>query len=386
MAKKTIRVATKQPGIYKNQNTGKYDVKYCYTGVDPYTNQKKHYQKWFCGIVSYQEAKELLAKKRGTDYRPPRQVYTLLMAMKLWEEKAKASKFSPMTIRNTWQQFRMIQKFWSPELAIEDITEEQYLKLIANCRAYGYSEETVWNINACVRKIIKLAYKNRYIEDDPTQFWDNPRIETGVRRNVITPNEFRKLDTYFQTNAFFRRGENHYPKYRFLINLLYYTGVRIGEAIALNYDDFTEITTKNGTIMRVSVDKSYNSHYRMLKGTKTGKSRVIPIPNQLAGLFKELLELQMKEGEALDTRIITWDHSACRMMLEKACKESGIRNYCCHDFRHTYISNLIKKGIPLPIIESVSGDTQETIFKHYSHMFEGDEKMLLDILEDDMNL
>ena len=59
-----------------------------------------------------------------------------------------------------------------------------------------------------------------------------------------------------------------------------------------------------------------------------------------------------------------------------------IRSYCCHDFRHTYISNLVKKGIPLPIIESVSGDTQETIFKHYSHMFEGDEQMILDVLEE----
>ena len=85
----------------------------------------------------------------------------------------------------------------------------------------------------------------------------------------------------------------------------------------------------------------------------------------------------------MDARIITWDHSACRMMLEKACKSVGVRNYCCHDFRHTYISNLIRRGVPLPIIESASGDTQATILKHYSHMFVGDEQMLLDVLEDD---
>ena len=44
---------------------------------------------------------------------------------------------------------------------------------------------------------------------------------------------------------------------------------------------------------------------------------------------------------------------------------------------------MIRKGVPLPIIESVSGDTQETILKRYSHMFVGDEQMLLDVLEDE---
>lgn len=53
----------------------------------------------------------------------------------------------------------------------------------------------------------------------------------------------------------------------------------------------------------------------------------------------------------------------------------------CHEFRHTFISNLIKEGVPLPVIEKVSGDTQETILKRYSHMFESDEVMVLIALE-----
>lgn len=38
--------------------------------------------------------------------------------------------------------------------------------------------------------------------------------------------------------------------------------------------------------------------------------------------------------------------------------------------------------MPLPVIEKVSGDIQETIFKRYSHMFEGDEKIVLRALEE----
>ena len=382
MSKKAVRERTKQPGIYKNLNTGKYDVKYNYTETDPYSNEKIHRQKWFCGNDSYTEAKDLLAKLKGDKAKPVKEGYTLARAMELWNDKAVAGKYSLMSIRNTRQQFNMIKRFWSEDLAIEDITEEQYLKLITKCREYGYSEETIWNINACLRKIVRLAYKNRYINEDPTRFWDNPRIETGVRRNVITAEEFEKLDLFFQNNSFYRLGENNYPKYRFLVNLLYYSGMRIGEAIALTYEDFEEYGPRGKTVMRVNINKSYNSAYRMLKGTKTGKTRRVPIPGKVAKMFASIKAVHLNNGGTLNVRIITWDHSACRMMLAKACKAAEIKNYCCHDFRHTYISNLIKKGIPLPIIEAASGDTQETIFKHYSHMFEGDEKMLIDALEE----
>ena len=64
-------------------------------------------------------------------------------------------------------------------------------------------------------------------------------------------------------------------------------------------------------------------------------------------------------------------------MLEKACKACNLPKYTCHEFRHTFISNLIKNNVPLPVIEKVSGDTQQTILERYSHMFESDEVMVL---------
>ena len=68
-------------------------------------------------------------------------------------------------------------------------------------------------------------------------------------------------------------------------------------------------------------------------------------------------------------------------MIKKACREKGIFEYNCHDFRHTYISTLVREGVPIPVIEKVSGDKQVTIFKRYSHMFPGDEEWVLQVLE-----
>ena len=41
----------------------------------------------------------------------------------------------------------------------------------------------------------------------------------------------------------------------------------------------------------------------------------------------------------------------------------------------------MRKGVPLPVIEKVSGDTQKTIFDRYSHMFEDDEMLVIRALE-----
>lgn len=85
-------------------------------------------------------------------------------------------------------------------------------------------------------------------------------------------------------------------------------------------------------------------------------------------------------GENTD-RIFNYVHSYCLTRIKDTCKILGIEPCNCHAFRHTYISNLIKRNVPITVIEKVSGDTQETIFKRYSHMFEQDEIMVIRALE-----
>ena len=137
--------------------------------------------------------------------------------------------------------------------------------MISNCRAYGYSEETLYNINACLRKLVKLAYKNHLIKEKPFDYYDNARFMSKTIKTVITYDEYLKLDQCFAEKSFIRLGEGCYPKYRLLLILLYWNGMCIGEVIALVYDDFEELS--NGK-MKVSVTKPYNSTYKLMKGTK----------------------------------------------------------------------------------------------------------------------
>lgn len=378
MSKKKTRTTTKQPGVYLNQQTGNYDIKYSYTEYDPISNERKYKSKWICGINSYREAVKSLADMRNGKYAEDNDEITLEKALGLWMNKALANNYSQASIRNTKNQYNMITKFWSPEAKLKYITEDNYLELISKCRTYGYSEESVYNINVCLRKLVKLAYRNRLLKENPFDYCDNARFKPKVVKTVITYEEYLKLDQYFAENSFIRLGEDCYPRYRLLLRLLYWTGMRIGEVIALTYDDFEQLC--NGK-MKVSVTKSYNSAYKLLKGTKNDKTRKIPLPKSVIELYVPLLQEYIEKDGKTEDRLFTWDHGVCNVMIKKACCVVGIQAYNCHSFRHTYISNLIRQCVPISVIEQVSGDTQETILKRYSHMFEGNENLVLDAME-----
>lgn len=378
MSKEKLRTATKQPGVYFNQKTGKYDVKYNYTEYDPIDNQKRYKAKWVCGIHSYKLALITLAKMKSGDVKVSDEGFTLTDALELWMTKADANQFSKSSVKNTRQQYKMISKFWSPDVKLEHITEENYMELISKCKAYGYSEETIYNINACLRKLVKLAYKNHKLLENPFDYCDNVRSRINTVKEVVSYDEYLLLDQYFAENSFYRLGKDCYPKHRFMLRLLYWTGMRIGEAIALEYNDFEKYY---GGKMFVRVTKSYNSVYRELKGTKNYKTRKIPLPQPVIELYQVLQQEHLKSGGMMENRVFDFEHGSCVTVLKRACLKIGIKECNCHSFRHTYISNLIRQCVPISVIEQVSGDTQETILKRYSHMFEGDEKMVLAALE-----
>lgn len=84
----------------------------------------------------------------------------------------------------------------------------------------------------------------------------------------------------------------------------------------------------------------------------------------------------------MEDKIFTLTYSAYDTTIRNTCEKLDIESCSCHDFRHTFISNLIKKNVPLTVIEKVSGDNQNTILQRYSHMFESDEVMVLTALQD----
>ena len=402
MDRKVKRKTTNYKSIYYNETTKKYDVKYNFKEYNVKTGKNKYRSKWIYNLNTITEAKAELAKLQTGGVKTGDKDITLEGAYDLWLIKAQGQNFSPVSIRNTHQQIRMVYQFVPATTKLKDIDEDVYYKFCSDIRKHGYSEETIHSINATFRKMINLAYKKKLIKENILNYADNIKTKKKEDYKTISKEDFIEIDKYFKENEFWRMGINNYPKYRLLFNILYYTGLRIGECIALTYIDFEEFMyehKKDETIIksnpinegsdkktyqgtRIKIDKSYVSGLKLTKEPKNYKKRSIPLSPAPESLFLLIKEEHLQKGGKLEDKIFNWEYGLCDTILKKACSALDFPKYTCHDFRHTFISNLIRKGVPLPVIEKASGDTQQTILKRYSHMCEGDEMMILTALKD----
>ena len=390
------RTKTKYKNIYFNESTKKYDVKYNFSVYDPVTGKNKYSSKWKYNLNTITEAKQELANLQVGGVKAQDKDITLEGAVELWKLKARANNYSQVTIDNTDEHMRMIYQFISKDFKVKNITEDVYYSFCSSIRNYGYSEETLYSLNSCFRKLINLCYKKKLITDNPLHTADNMRTEKKDNSDKLIPHDdYLEIKDYFKTHNFIRLGVNNYPLYEFLFCLLYYSGLRIGEALALSWLDFEEFSyyskreekpvriapsSSHGTHLeglRVIVNKAYVSDIKLIKSPKNLKHRKIPLHADVQRLYYRLKNTHLQKGGNLKDRIFNFEHGAVQHMLEKACKDIGLQKYTSHCFRHTFISNLIKYGVPLPVIEKVSGDTQATILERYSNMFESDELMIL---------
>lgn len=403
MAGKIKRTKTKYTGIYFNEKTKKYDIKYNYTIYNPDKQKNEYRQKWKYGIPTVKDAKSELAKLQSSIPAAGTKDITLEGAYQLWLARAESQNFSPKSVKNTASYLNMLYQFIPKETKIGDITGEKYEKVMNAVRKHGYSDETIRNINATFRKLIHLCYQKNLVATNILASAENIRTKNKDDYRVIPEEDFLALQLYFKNHKFFRSGVNNYPKYRFMFFLLYHTGIRLGECLALQYDDFkffsnfkkgkepedkvlldfptdSDLEREHLIGTRVHITKTYLNDFKVIKEPKNIKKRTIPLDAEVVRLYQKLCARHIMNGGSKSDRIFTWGHNSCNNMLQKACNKLGLPSYHCHEFRHTFISNMIREGVPLPAISKISGDTQETILKRYSHMFEKDEIMVLKAL------
>lgn len=377
MAKKVRRTRTKYPNIYLNENTGKYDVKYNYKEYSPQRQRNIYKAKWTYSVPSLGEARAVLARMQAGNARPGYSTdITLRGALELWKLKAAAQNYSRTTVHNTEQHLAAISPFLPLDTKLKDIGEEVYYQLF-DCLRKKYREETIHTLNSTFRKLINLAYKRGLIADNFLHRADNIRTRQKEGFRILTYGEFSRIDAYLGSQETLHKGYNAYPRLQFLYNVLYYTGIRLGECRALTWADF-EVC--GGGTMRLQVTKSI-LRTGEVKEPKNLKRRTIPLPPALAELYRREYGSHLAAGGAEGDRVFLYSPPYCLTRIKDTCRILGIEPCSCHAFRHTYISNLVRGGVPLSVIEKVSGDTQETIFRRYSHMFADDEQLVLRAME-----
>ena len=168
------------------------------------------------------------------------------------------------------------------------------------------------------------------------------------------------------------------PRAYYAFELLYWTGIREGELLALTPADFD---LENRTL---SITKTYHrSHGRdIITDPKTPKSRrVIRMPGFLCEEIQDYLGM-LYEVKASD-RIFSFSKQFLRHEMKRGCQASGVKVIRIHDLRHSHISLLINMGFSALAIGERVGHEAEKITYRYAHLFPTVQTEMVRKLEDE---
>ncbi len=150
----------------------------------------------------------------------------------------------------------------------------------------------------------------------------------------------------------------------YAFEMLYWSGIRLGELLALTPADF-DFDKKTVTI---------NKSFQRLKGKdritppKTEKAnRTINLPDFLCEEMKEYINSLY--GIKSTDRMFTITKSYLHHELDRGSKAAGIKRISVHSIRHSHISHLIHLGFSAVAIADRVGHESIDITYNYAHMF-----------------
>lgn len=150
-----------------------------------------------------------------------------------------------------------------------------------------------------------------------------------------------------------------------IFTVMYYTGLRVGELLALTPED-------------IDFDRhiiSVNKNYQRLNGkdyiyppkTEAGYREVV-MPKVLENCLKDYLA-KLYEVQPTD-RIFPYDRGWVGRQMKYGCDHSGTQKIRVHDVRHTHASLLIDMGCtPLLVAERLGHERVQTTMETYSHLY-----------------
>lgn len=240
---------------------------------------------------------------------------------------------------------------------IDSITYQEiddYIVGLVDLSSIAHS--TANHILHCIQIIFQEAARRKVIKRDVTLYIERMRIKKKGK-GILTHDEVLKL---------FLDDSNWSNRDHKLLNLIAcYTGMRLGEVLALGYKSLFE--AEGYTFLYV--DKSWD-YIEGIVPTKTKLNRLVPIPAWIVREIKSKPWMSNFWFTGLNNNPISGD--AVSYNYYKALAKIGIdeeerkrRNISFHSWRHRYISELSGE-IPQEELQLIVGHATEAMTNHYT--------------------
>ncbi|PIV11490.1 MAG: tyrosine recombinase XerC [Candidatus Omnitrophica bacterium CG03_land_8_20_14_0_80_43_22] len=236
-----------------------------------------------------------------------------------------------------------------------DISNIDYLLLrryLAHLKSVQYDKRSVARKLACLRSFFKFLCRDGYLKTNPAAGLSTPKLDKKLPFFLDVNQTSRVLDMPVDNSDAASLRD------KAVLELLYSTGIRVGELVGLSINDVDFI----GGVTKV-------------KG-KGKKERMIPVGDTALRAIKKYLDrrcsnelMRNKPALFLNKNGGRLSSGAVRQIVDKCIHTASLRGRISpHTLRHSFATHLLDRGADLRSVQELLGHANLSTTQIYTHI------------------
>ena len=234
------------------------------------------------------------------------------------------------------------------------VTHDDLLAFLLFLRERRYANSTVARRTAAVKSFYAYLTSEGLVPGDPTEQIDSPKVDRYLPKS-LTPTQVDEL-----MELPLRDPTPERLRDKGMLELLYATGVRVSELVALNLKD---LNMESESIRCVG---------------KGGRERILPISGSATTALEEYLDIaraQLARGTAQKTEALFLNHRGKRLtrqgfwlILKGYAEDMGLGDLTPHMLRHSFASHMLSSGADIRSVQALLGHASLSTTQIYTQL------------------
>lgn len=260
------------------------------------------------------------------------------------------ARLRPLSNRWRHEMFRQVLRVLGADLQIEEINLGTLDRYVNRRRGEQKAYSTINREISCLRHALRLAARWK-METKLTQYrladWAALRESESARKAVFLAAE--QVEAVIDAaHARAARGGLNERQGEAIIRLALETGARLGEILALEWEDL------DGSVLRIRTEKH-------------GPDRSIKLPESTVLLLRTFRPSILSQGLMFPSSRTGYEREGIRRFWHAVRKAAKVEHIRFHDLRHTAASEMLRRGFLLREVQYVLGHSSARMTERYAH-------------------